>query len=62
MVKRQDLTIKIKWPQGLNGGIFDFDNLPVIDEKTGERGIPGQAINCKCRMRPIVEFEKGEQV
>jgi uncharacterized protein with gpF-like domain len=33
--------------------------LPVIDPRTGERGIPGQAINCRCVMRPLVEF-KGE--
>lgn len=42
-----------------NGKIFDFDNLPVIEEKTGERGIPGQAINCKCRMIPCVVFDEG---
>lgn len=50
-----------KWPAGLNGGIFSFDDLPVIDEKTGERGIPGQAVNCKCRMRPVIEWDNGEQ-
>jgi len=51
-----------KWPNGLNGGIFSFDDLPIIDEKTGERGIPGQAINCKCRMTPVIEFDTGEQI
>jgi len=30
----------------LNGKIFSYDDLPVIDEKTGERGLPGQLINC----------------
>lgn len=40
----------------LNGQIFSFDDPPVIDENTGERGIPGQAINCRCRMRPVIEF------
>lgn len=44
----------------LNGQIFSFDDLPVIDEKTGERGIPGQAINCRCTMLPVIEFENGE--
>lgn len=39
-----------------NGRIFDFANPPVIEEKTGERGFPGQAINCRCRMRPVVTF------
>lgn len=44
----------------LNGKIFSFDNLPIIDERTGERGIPGQAINCRCSLLPIIEFENGE--
>ncbi len=30
----------------LNGQVFDLDNPPVIDTKTGERGKPGDAINC----------------
>lgn len=40
-----------------SGKIFAFDDLPVIDENTGERGIPGQAINCRCRMVPVLDFE-----
>jgi uncharacterized protein with gpF-like domain len=47
----------LPWPEGLNGGIFSFDKLPIIDESTGERGIPGQAINCKCTMVPVVDFK-----
>ena len=39
-----------------NDRIFAFDDPPVIDENTGERGIPGQAINCRCRMRPVIAF------
>jgi len=46
------------YPVGLNNGIFRFDDLPVIDEKTGERGIPSQAINCKCIMIPVIEFDE----
>lgn len=46
-----------EYPAGLNGGIFSFDNPPIIDEKTGETGLPGDAYNCRCKMRPIVEFE-----
>jgi SPP1 gp7 family putative phage head morphogenesis protein len=42
----------------MNGNIYSFDNLPVIVPKTGERGIPGQAINCKCTMTPV--FTLGE--
>lgn len=41
----------------LDGKIFSFDNLPVIDQRTGERGIPGQAVNCKCTMAPALKHE-----
>jgi SPP1 gp7 family putative phage head morphogenesis protein len=41
----------------MSGNIYSFDDLPVIDKKTGERGIPGQAINCGCTMVPVIEFE-----
>lgn len=44
----------------MDGNIYSFDDLPVIDQKTGERGIPGQAIQCKCTMRPIVSFGEDE--
>lgn len=40
----------------LSGQIFSFDKLPVIDENSGERGIPGQAINCRCRMIPVLDL------
>jgi SPP1 gp7 family putative phage head morphogenesis protein len=46
--------------QAYNGRIFSYDDLPVIDEATGEKGIPGQAPNCGCTMRPVIEFDKGE--
>ena len=44
----------------MSGNVYSFDNLPVIDERTGERGIPGQAPNCRCRMVPVLEFDRGE--
>lgn len=44
-------------PQGLNGRICRFDDPPIIDEKTGERGIPGQLPYCGCTMRPIFRFD-----
>jgi SPP1 gp7 family putative phage head morphogenesis protein len=47
-------------PAGLNHGIFEIDNPPIIDERTGERGLPGQLINCKCRMVPVISFEATE--
>lgn len=49
-----------EYPVGLNGGIFDVNDPPIIDEKTGERGLPGHAINCKCVMRPVLEFDNDE--
>lgn len=44
----------------LNGNVYSFDDLPVIDERTGERGLPGQLINCRCRMVPVIEFKAEE--
>lgn len=40
----------------MSGNIYSFDDLPIIDRNTGEKGIPGQAINCRCRMKPVIEF------
>ena len=40
-------------PNGLNGYVFPIDFPPIIDEKTGERGYPGQLINCKCHLEPV---------
>jgi len=39
-----------------NGQIFDMDDPPVIEERTGARGLPGQLIKCRCRMRPVVDL------
>lgn len=40
----------------MDGNIYSFDDPPVIDPKTGERGIPGQLPNCRCQMRPVLDF------
>lgn len=40
----------------MDGNVYGFDNLPVVDQRTGERGIPGQAVNCKCVMSPVFDF------
>jgi len=45
----------------MDGNVYSFDDLPVIDENTGERGIPGQAVNCRCTMVPVVEFGNEEE-
>lgn len=39
-----------------DGEVFEYDNPPIIDKRTGERGFPGQAINCRCYMVPVVEW------
>ena len=44
----------------MSGRVYSFDDPPIIDERTGERGVPGQAINCKCVAVPVISFEPGE--
>jgi SPP1 gp7 family putative phage head morphogenesis protein len=44
----------------MDGETFRFDAPPVIDKATGERGIPGQAINCRCTMTPIFRFDENK--
>lgn len=39
----------------LNNEIFKFDNPPIIDERTGQRGLPGQSYNCRCVMIPVID-------
>jgi SPP1 gp7 family putative phage head morphogenesis protein len=43
----------------MSGNIYSLDDPPVIDDNTGERGIPGQLPNCKCRMVPVIKFNDG---
>jgi len=52
----------------LSNNVFSFDDLPVINQEQVDagyegpiRGIPGQAINCRCTMTPVIEFDNGEQ-
>lgn len=40
----------------LHGQIFDLNDPPVIDDRTGQRGLPGDLINCRCRMVPVITF------
>lgn len=46
----------------MDGNIYSFDDLPVVNSRTGERGIPSTRPGCKCFMRPVIEFEDGEEV
>jgi len=42
----------------LDGQIFSWDNPPVVDLRTQERGHPGEAFGpCRCIAQPIVEFD-----
>lgn len=40
-----------------HGEVFSYDDPPVIDERTGERGLPGEAINCRCTLVPVLDFD-----
>lgn len=46
-----------KYPAGLNGGVFDLADPPVIDQRTGERGYPGQLPYCRCTMAAVVDLD-----
>lgn len=39
-----------------DGQEFDLNDPPIIDERTGERGLPGSTYNCRCYMVPVVDF------
>ena len=41
----------------LDGQIFDMDDPPIIDERTGERGYPGQLPYCRCTMCAVLDFD-----
>lgn len=45
-------------PNGLNGFIFSTEKPPVIDKKTGQRGLPGELPFCHCEVAPVIVFEK----
>lgn len=41
----------------LNGKTYSFENPPIIDERTGQRGLPAETYNCRCLMSPVVNKE-----
>lgn len=47
-----------KLHERMSGKVYRIDKPPVIDEKTGQRGKPGDLINCRCRAIPIIRFEE----
>jgi SPP1 gp7 family putative phage head morphogenesis protein len=42
----------------LNGNIYAYNDPPVIDERTGQRGLPSQLPNCKCSARPVYRYKE----
>ncbi|MDF7370054.1 phage minor head protein [Proteus mirabilis] len=40
----------------LDGKEFDLDNPPIINKKTGRRGLPGEEPGCKCFWTPVIDF------
>lgn len=51
-----------RFPKGLNGGIYDINDPPIIDPKTGVRGLPAWLPNCKCRIIPVIVLDDGEMI
>lgn len=43
----------------LNGGMFNWDDPPVVDSTTGERGHPGLDKYCRCWAEPVPDEELG---
>lgn len=41
----------------LHNQVFRFDNPPVIDERTGQRGLPAETYNCRCTFSPVATKE-----
>lgn len=40
-----------------NNKVYQFDDPPVIDERTGQKGLPGQTYNCRCNLIPVINTE-----
>lgn len=41
----------------LHGTVFEFANPPVIQKDPMVRGLPGQLPGCRCRFKPVIEFD-----
>ena len=41
----------------LNGGKFRWEDPPVVNARTGERGHPGMDAHCRCYAEPLTEAE-----
>lgn len=54
--------------QEMDGKIFSFDDLPVVNQEQVDKGyegprkgIPGQEPNCKCFSTPVIEYDDDEE-
>lgn len=47
-----------KLHQSYSGKTFRYDDPPIIDERTGRRGKPGDEIFCRCVARPVLRFTR----
>ena len=49
----------------ISGTIFNFDNLyneqAALNVPVSDRGIPGEAIFCRCTMIPVIKFDDEEE-
>lgn len=45
-----------KLHQDYHGQVFRMDDPPIIDERTGQRGMPGTIWNCGCYAEPVLRF------
>ena len=45
----------------LNGKTFRWDDPPVINARTGERGHPGHDRNCRCYAEPVAGQSVGPE-
>lgn len=39
----------------LNNTTWSYDDPPIIDERTGQRGLPGETYNCRCEAIPFFD-------
>jgi SPP1 gp7 family putative phage head morphogenesis protein len=48
----------------IDGHVFEFENLEAQQAKLGvpveDRGIPGHPINCRCTMKPVIDFDDSD--
>ena len=41
--------------KALNNTVWSYDDPPIIDERTGQKGLPGATYNCRCEQVPFAD-------